>query len=139
MHVSMADVQQQLHPALLVLLLHHHHAHWCVQGVKKPPKPMEVTQAERDFRRKSWMWLIGAGAVTLGYILLSGRYIEVRKRGGLHTHLTPCTQLGLHALSSGCMVACMRQHLFVCHSQTGCCHILSHSCLMQYSQIALSH
>jgi hypothetical protein len=47
------------------------------QGVKKPPKPTEVTQAERDFRRKSWMWLIGAGVVTFGYILFSGRYIEV--------------------------------------------------------------
>lgn len=48
-----------------------------VQGMKRPSKPAELSQAEREFRTKSWWWLGGAAAVLVGYILLSGRYIEV--------------------------------------------------------------
>lgn len=46
------------------------------QGQKKAPKA-EPTPAERDFRRKSAAWLIGAGLVSVSYILFSGQYIEV--------------------------------------------------------------
>ncbi|KAL6764095.1 hypothetical protein V8C86DRAFT_2482104 [Haematococcus lacustris] len=48
------------------------------RGKPKPSRPAEPTPAELEFKRKSWWWLAGAGSVTLGYVLLSGRYIDVQ-------------------------------------------------------------
>lgn len=57
-------------PLLICMMLH-------LQGAPRPTKPRELTAAEKEFRRKSWMWLAGAGAVVAAYILFSGRYIDL--------------------------------------------------------------
>jgi len=46
--------------------------------------PAELTAAEKEFRRKSWWWLAGAALTTVGYVLLSNRYLNVRKEGQLN-------------------------------------------------------
>lgn len=47
-----------------------------LQG-KKQTKPPEPTEAEKEFKRKSWWWLAGALLTTVGYILFSNRYLSV--------------------------------------------------------------
>ena len=44
---------------------------------------MELTAAEKLFRRNSRLWLIGAGAALMAYVLLSGQYIKVADMGAL--------------------------------------------------------
>lgn len=51
---------------------HTHH-----QGQRKDtPKPTP-TATERAFKRNSLLWLLGAGVAIAGYVLLSGRYIQL--------------------------------------------------------------
>ena len=47
------------------------------KGHKKKPVKADLTDAEKLFRRNSRLWLIGAGAAVLAYVLLSGQYIRV--------------------------------------------------------------
>jgi hypothetical protein len=54
----------------------------CMQG--RTETPAELTAAEKEFRRKSWWWLAGAALTTVGYVLLSNRYLNVRKEGQLN-------------------------------------------------------
>ncbi len=50
-----------------------------LQGQKKPAAPkVEPTPAELQFRRNSKYWLLGAGAAVAAYILMSGKYVQVR-------------------------------------------------------------
>ncbi|EFJ52093.1 hypothetical protein VOLCADRAFT_120339 [Volvox carteri f. nagariensis] len=47
------------------------------RGQKKTPAPtVEPSSAERQFRRHSYYWLLGAGTAIASYVLLSGRYIQ---------------------------------------------------------------
>ena len=47
------------------------------KGHKSKPVKADLTEAEKLFRRNSRLWLIGAGAAVLAYVLLSGQYIRV--------------------------------------------------------------
>jgi len=56
------------------------------QGSQKAkPEKTEPTPAEKLFRRNSRMWLAGAGAAILAYVLLSGQYVRVADLGSLMT------------------------------------------------------
>ncbi len=48
-----------------------------LQGQKTKQTKPEPTDAEKLFKRNSRLWLIGAGAALLAYVLLSGQYIKV--------------------------------------------------------------
>ena len=47
------------------------------QGQKARPVKVELTATEKLFRRNCRLWLVGAGAALIAYVLLSGQYIKV--------------------------------------------------------------
>lgn len=48
------------------------------KGERKAPAPKAPpTQAELEFMRNSRYWMLGAGAAVAGYVVLSGRYVQV--------------------------------------------------------------
>jgi hypothetical protein len=48
-----------------------------LQGQKTNQAKTEPTEAEKSFKYYSRLWLIGAGAAMLGYVILSGQYVKV--------------------------------------------------------------
>ena len=50
---------------------------------KSKQEKVESTPAEKLFLRNSRLWLLGAGAAILAYVLLSGQYIRVADMGSL--------------------------------------------------------
>ncbi len=73
-----------------------------LQGERKTPAPKAPpTQAELEFTRNSRYWMLGAGAAVAGYVVLSGRYVQVG--------MGPRVQLDV-AHAAGEHLTCVAQH-----------------------------